>query len=136
MIRLFMLACLCAGFLTTRVLANPEQVQAAHQSHVLHWMETLEKHPLVLIRANAARFLGDLQDRVAVPTLVRALQDSNQEVLLQAARALGKLGDATAIKPLYEMGSKYKGNDLERVARGSVEKIRSYLKFKRDQRKR
>jgi len=122
--------------LTPHAQSNQEQVKKAHESHVLHWMNTLEKHPMVLVRANAARFLGDLQDRVAVPTLIRALNDTNKEVLLQAVRALGKLGDGSAIKPLYELSNRYKGNPLDREARRSVEKIRAYIQFKKKQRSR
>ncbi|MEZ4818718.1 MAG: HEAT repeat domain-containing protein [Bdellovibrionota bacterium] len=107
--------------------------QLEHQLHIEHWMKTLEKHPFVLMRINAARFLGDLQDRIAVPTLIRALEDKNADVIFASIRALGKLGDPSAIKPLYEISVRQEGTLLAKEATRSIEKIQSYLEFKKNQ---
>lgn len=107
--------------------------QLEHQLHVEHWMKTLEKHPFVLVRINAANFLGDLQDRIAVPSLIRALEDDNADVVFASIRSLGNLGDPTAIKPLYEISIKQEGTLLSKEAARSISRIQSYLEFKKKQ---
>ena len=56
-----------------------------------------------LIRANAARALGRLKTRTAVPALIGLLQDSGPEVRARASEALGSIGDRTSIEPLVQM---------------------------------
>jgi hypothetical protein len=53
-------------------------------------------------RAGAAEMLGIARVRRAVPELVRLLNDRNPDVRRTAARALGLIGDATAVAPLLE----------------------------------
>lgn len=108
--------------------------QIEHQIHVEHWMITLENSSLVLVRKNAARFLGDLQDRIAVPTLIRALEDPDTDVRQQVIRSLGLLGDPSAINPLFEVSAKEQGSQLAREAQRSIERIRAYVEFKKNQR--
>jgi HEAT repeat protein len=54
------------------------------------------------IRANAARALGRLKSRPAVPYLIELLQDSSWEVRTRAAEALGAIGDKASIEPLVQ----------------------------------
>ena len=54
------------------------------------------------IRADAARALGELRNRLAVPPLVGALRDENRLVRKNAVEALGKIGDNAALGPLIE----------------------------------
>ena len=52
------------------------------------------------VRANAARCLGRIGDKAAVPALIEALRDSGSAVRREAAKALGFLKDARAVAPL------------------------------------
>lgn len=54
------------------------------------------------VRYAAARSLGELGDRGAVPALLRLLGDSDGQVREAAALALGQIGDEAAIGPLGE----------------------------------
>ena len=54
-------------------------------------------------RLNAARALGELGDRRAVPALVHALRDSERNVREEVIHALGSLGDDRAVGPLSRM---------------------------------
>lgn len=55
------------------------------------------------LRRNAARALGKLSDRRAVPELIRALECSDFYVREAAAQSLGMLKDPTAIPPLMRL---------------------------------
>jgi hypothetical protein len=57
----------------------------------------------VPLRYNAARMLGRLHDRRALPALVRALADEHPNVRLRAAWALGELGDRAAVPELRRL---------------------------------
>ncbi len=55
------------------------------------------------LRRNAARALGKLGDRRAVPALVRALECSDFYVREAAAQALETLGDVSCLPRLIEL---------------------------------
>lgn len=55
-----------------------------------------------LARSMAARKLGDLGDRAAVPHLITALKDKYWSVRARSAVSLGKLGDRTAVPALVD----------------------------------
>lgn len=57
-----------------------------------------EKHPLSYYAENALVKCG----AVAVEPLITALKDSSREVRREAAKALGKIGDARAVEPLID----------------------------------
>ncbi len=52
-------------------------------------------------RADAAKRLGELKDKNSVPLLISLLDDSEPAVRFEAGLALGKIGDTTAITPLW-----------------------------------
>jgi HEAT repeat protein len=53
-------------------------------------------------RAWAANVLGEVKAQRAFPTLVRCLDDADEEVRAKAATALGRLGDRRAVHPLLD----------------------------------
>ena len=55
------------------------------------------------VRVAAARSLGMLKDRRAVPALIAALEDPSSHVTCEAARALAHLRDDRAIHPLVSL---------------------------------
>jgi HEAT repeat protein len=65
----------------------------------LHSDEEIRRYP---IRAAAARHLGHIGARDAVPALVRLLNDADETVRTAAATALGKIGDPRAVSRLLE----------------------------------
>jgi len=54
------------------------------------------------VREEAARALGRIGDKEAVPVLVTALSDSQSTIRIEAARALGRIGDKSAVAPLAD----------------------------------
>ena len=62
----------------------------------------LHDHPNADVRSGAAYTLGHLDESSVVPHLITALQDTNEDVVLAAASALGKLRDKRSLQPLCE----------------------------------
>lgn len=54
-------------------------------------------------RWNAAKALGKLKDKRAVPSLIELINESNPEVREDVVEALGRIGDKRAVKPLLDM---------------------------------
>ena len=48
----------------------------------------------------SAKALGYIRDKRAVPSLIATLQNSNSELVVEAALALGNIGDRRAVEPL------------------------------------
>jgi len=51
-------------------------------------------------REGSAKALGNYRDPRAVTALLRALNDSEEDVVVEASRSLGIIGDAAAVEPL------------------------------------
>lgn len=79
------------------------------------------KSSLAGVRSRAAWQLGRLGDRSAVPALIKALQDENEDVRWSAAWALGELGDEAAI-PALEAASE--GDESDDVRSRAWEALR------------
>src|SRR5207237_1670134 len=63
----------------------------------------LVKHTDPIVRANAAKVLGETEDKGAFEALLdRALHDDDLRVRVSAIRALGSLKDSRAAKPLLD----------------------------------
>ncbi|GMT49732.1 MAG: hypothetical protein IEMM0008_1271 [bacterium] len=54
------------------------------------------------IRAQAAQSLGRLKSKKAVPSLIKALHDTEWEVRLYSAEALGKIGEPRGIEAVKD----------------------------------
>ncbi|HEO64319.1 MAG TPA: HEAT repeat domain-containing protein, partial [Spirochaetes bacterium] len=54
------------------------------------------------IRAQAAQSLGRLKSKKAVLSLIKALHDTEWEVRLYSAEALGKIGDPRGVKAIRD----------------------------------
>lgn len=69
------------------------------------------------VRSRAAWELGQMGDRSAIPALIEALQnDENEDVRWSAAWALGKLGDKAAIPALEEASENDESEDVRNRA--------------------
>lgn len=55
------------------------------------------------VRCDTAKTLGQIGDKSAVPTLIKALKDENKDVRVNAAVALDGVDDKRAISPLIEI---------------------------------
>ncbi len=60
-----------------------------------YWTQAL-RNPSPRLRALAARALGETRDAAAVPALLEALRDPDDEVRLGAVQALGRIGRTAA----------------------------------------
>lgn len=76
--------------------------------------------PDPVVRANAAKRLGELRDKEAVPHLVKLLKDTVPMVRFEAILALGKVGDREAIQPIFEVA---KGDKREDVAMAATKAL-------------
>ncbi len=108
--------------------ATPQEAQAPDE-HVQYWIRTLQTNSLNLVRKNAARSLGMLGDRSAVPALIAALKDPFYGVRAEAARSLGFLTDERADDALADAASGDADASVRRNARDAVEKIKAYQEF-------
>lgn len=68
-------------------------------------------------RIQAAKVLGDAGDQVSVPKLIELLADTVPDVRKACARALGRIGDSSAVRPLAEL---YQGERVATVADAAV----------------
>lgn len=99
--------------------------------HIQYWMKTLETHPLVIIRKQAARQLGALQNAMATPSLIKGLSDANDDVRIQSAHSLGRLGDVSALRPLYELAETNANTQVKSAAKTAIDKINAHEEFAR-----
>jgi HEAT repeat protein len=58
-------------------------------------------------KVSAAHALGEMKCAVALPQLIRSLDDKDQHVRAASAWALGQIGDRSAILPLITAFEKY-----------------------------
>ena len=77
------------------------------------------------VRSRAVWQLGQLGDRSAVPALLEALQDENEDVRWAAAWALGELGDKAAIPALTVASEKDESEDVRSRAWEALRILRS-----------
>jgi len=82
------------------------------------------KSSLAGVRSRAAWQLGQLRDRSAVPALIEALQDENEDVRWSAAWALGELGDEAAIPALEATSQNDESDDVRGRAWESLRLLR------------
>lgn len=74
-------------------------------SDYFRFIEKQLVHPEQLVRSEAARLLGEMQDRRAVPGLVKMLRTDRRHSKINAIYALSQIGDKRAIPVLEEMAS-------------------------------
>ncbi len=110
-------------------LAQAPTPTPAGNEHVDYWIRTVATHPTNLVRKNAARVLGAMGDRSAVPALVGALKDGFHGVRAEAAKSLGLLTDEGALDALMETATGDSDALVRRNAREAMEKIKSYQEF-------
>ena len=79
------------------------------------------------VRVTSAGVLGHLKDRLAVPALIKALQDPSPITRMKASISLGIIKDPAAVTPLYnalkdenEMVRKYACEALGNIGRPAV----------------
>ena len=80
------------------------------------------KHKWVLVRRTAAEFLvkGGTE---AVEPLIAALKDVDAEVQMNAAKALGEIGDERALEPLREKLAEEKDKKVKNVFEATIKKL-------------
>lgn len=136
MIRLFFSIILGFVFLGSAIAADAptSSNSPGNIEHIQYWMKALETHPMIIIRKQAARQLGALQNSVAIPSLIKGLSDANEDVRMQCAYSLGRLGDSSALKPLYEMVETNSNTQVKSAARSAIDKINAHEEFTRQRR--
>jgi hypothetical protein len=71
-----------------------------------------------LVRANAAKILGELKCRRSVAPIIELLDDDNEDVRENAVRALARIGDANVVEPIIELLQNKGIKDREAVITG------------------
>ncbi len=107
--------------------------QDSGSEHIQFWMKTLETHPFILLRKQAARHLGNMQNPMATPSLIKGLADADEDVRIQSAYSLARMGDTNALRPLYELNEKDPSKEVQAAARNAIDKINSHEEYKRQQ---
>ena len=77
------------------------------------------------VQKEAARSLGEIGDKRAVPALVGALQDMDGNVRIEIVRALGKIGDKSALPALVGLAEK----DPDESVRKAAKEVIRYMKM-------
>ena len=83
----------------------------------------LREHGDPHVRRRAAWWLGEHEDSAAVPAVIAALRDENEDVRLTAAWALGEIKDHKAIRPLIrtlEKDEDYFAREMAALALGEI----------------
>jgi hypothetical protein len=111
--------------------AQSTSSMAINAEHIQYWMKTLETHPLIIIRKQAARHLGALQSSMANPTLINCLSDASEDVRIQCAYSLGRLGDPESLRPLYELIETSSNQQIKSAAKSAIDKINAHEEFSR-----
>ena len=76
------------------------------------------------VRALAAKALGEIKDKSAVPALIGALKDKDSKVRAEAATALGVMRDKlSAFKPLIDAVFIEKNKDARNQMYNALDKI-------------
>jgi HEAT repeat protein/cyclophilin family peptidyl-prolyl cis-trans isomerase len=78
-------------------------LQRLEDKRALPALLTLAKDANPYARAFAAKGLGALRDRTALPVLIPLLTSGDRGVLIEAIRALGKIGDVSSAAPLQKL---------------------------------
>jgi len=102
-----------------------------NMEHIQYWMKILESHPLIIIRKQAARHLGALQNPVANASLIKGLSDANEDVRIQCAYSLGRLGESASLRPLYELIETSSSQQVKSAAKSAIDKINAHEEFAR-----
>ncbi|MFT5094795.1 MAG: quinoprotein glucose dehydrogenase, partial [Porticoccaceae bacterium] len=64
------------------------------------------------VRSQAAKILGEVHDSRSIPWLIQTLKDDSARLQFFAAEALGRIGDPSAVDPLFAMLANNADSDL------------------------
>jgi|JI10StandDraft_1071094.scaffolds.fasta_scaffold46149_5 hypothetical protein len=129
--KLALLIVIAFSFQANAVDAQSTSSMTINAEHIQYWMKTLETHPLIIIRKQAARHLGALQSNMANPALIKCLSDANEDVRIQCAYSLGRLGDSSSLRPLYELIENSPSQQIKSAAKSAIDKINAHEEFAR-----
>jgi len=98
-------------------------------------VEALEKDEAEEVRVTIAGVLGHLRDKIAVPALIKTLEDPSPTARMKSAISLGLIGDPQAIPSLYkvlkdphELVRKYACEALGNIGRSAIPALLMALK--------
>lgn len=80
----------------------------------------------VLIRKSAAKHLGTLGEKRAIPYLLKAIKDDHAQVRAEICKTLGLLGDESVIERLKRIAYKDPSPKVRSSARKAIENIETY----------
>lgn len=108
------------------LLAHTEKV---NESQVMAVAQPLLGDPSTRLRLHSARALGAIgaKAKVAIPTLLRALEDKDEEVVAEAIVALGAVGDPNerVLKSITEISTREKTDEvLKKLAKTTLEQLK------------
>jgi HEAT repeat protein len=95
------------------------------------WAENL-KNEKVLIRKSAAKYLGALGDKRAIPPLLAALKDPEAEVRSEVCAALGLFGEESVKETLTNVLYKDPSPMVRFAAKTAIEKIDTYISLQKE----
>lgn len=128
---LWMILMMCLFTSTYATDAQSTSSLPINMDHVQYWIKILDTHPMAIYRKQAARHLGAMQNDIANPSLIKCLSDSNEDVRIQCTYSLGRLGDQTSLRPLYELIQNSSSPQVKSAAKSSIDKINAHEEFER-----
>ena len=87
------------------------------------FMEVLEKDSDAMARAQAAFYLGKFQHKPAIPSLIKATEDSSVFVKQESVWALGEIKDSSALPTLLTLLEKNSNIEVRKRAADGLKKI-------------
>ncbi len=108
------------------LLAHSDKV---NESQVMAIAQPLVGDPSTRLRLHSARALGAVgaKAKVAIPTLLRALDDKDEEVVAEAIVALGAIGESNerVLKSITELSTRAKTDDaIKKLAKSTLEQLK------------
>jgi hypothetical protein len=92
-------------------------------SHLGLFTELLQKDPDAMVRAQCAHYLGKFQHKEAMPSLIKAADDSDVFVRQEAVWALGEMKDNSAVPKLLDLLEHDTNAEVRHRSAQALEKI-------------
>lgn len=128
--RSFLLAILLLG--GAAFAANPVAYDA---EHLQYWMRTLKGHSLESVRKSAAKMLGAMADRRALPGLIEGLKDPSSAVRKETAISLGAMVDPRAVPALESVYERDPDPEVRKHAQAAIQQIEKRKEFDKEKAK-
>ena len=103
----------------------PDDADDAARAAALDLFGDLARSDYDVLRCTGVQGLGQIGDATAVPLLIAALEDEDEDVRIDAADALGRIGSSEAVEPLLNSLRRDPCGDVKRAAAAALGAMRA-----------